>query len=119
MKASKVMAVKAMLLLLVIGVTAAVSAASKCSSRNGGEDLYCQLRTLQSGLQASTFLVVLVYRLLLCFPEFVEFHYTELHQLAHLQRGQIRLSCDDFCLLTQANTGVNQLRNCHNFRPPC
>ena len=56
--AMMMMAFKAMLLLLVIGVTAAVSAASQCSSRNGGEDLYCQLRTLQSGLQASTFLVV-------------------------------------------------------------
>ena len=48
---AKMMAFKAMLLLLVFGV--ASCAASKCSSRNGGEDLTCQLRTLQSGLQAS------------------------------------------------------------------
>ena len=50
MKAEMKMAFKA--LLLVMGV-AAVGAASKCSSRNGGEELTCQMRTLQSGLQAS------------------------------------------------------------------
>ena len=52
MKAEMKMAFKA--LLLVMGVAAAaVGAASKCSSRNGGEELTCQMRTLQSGLQAS------------------------------------------------------------------
>ena len=31
----------------------AAGAASQCSPKNGGEDLSCQLRTLQSGLQES------------------------------------------------------------------
>ena len=53
MKAEMRMAFKA--LLLIMGVAAA--GASKCSSRNGGEELTCQMRTLQSGLQASTLLV--------------------------------------------------------------
>ena len=52
MKAEMKMAFKA--LLLVMGVAAA-GAASKCSSRNGGEELTCQMRTLQSGLQASAY----------------------------------------------------------------
>ena len=52
MKAEVKMAFKA--LLLVVGV-AAVGAASKCSSKNGGEELTCQMRTLQSGLQACTY----------------------------------------------------------------
>ena len=33
----------------------------------------------------------------------------------HKQIGRMRLSYDDFCLLTQANTGRNQLQNCHNL----
>ena len=34
---------------------------------------------------------------------------------SYVPRGQIRLSCDDFCLLTQVNTGRKQLQNHHNL----
>ena len=51
-KAKMKMALEAMLILLVMGLEV-VSGASQCSSRSGGEELSCQLRTLQSGLQAS------------------------------------------------------------------
>ena len=55
MRAKMKMALEAMLVLLVMGMEVVSAAASQCSSRNGGEELSCQLRTLQSGLQASTF----------------------------------------------------------------
>ena len=35
--------------------------------------------------------------------------------LLNMQRGGMRLCCDDICFLTQASTGRNQLQNHHNL----